>query len=40
MGMDSRKLSARIKQPGHDRTFRTSETNFVEALHQLLPADD
>lgn len=34
--MDSAKLSARAKQPGHDRTFRASETNFIEALHQIL----
>lgn len=37
MGMDSAKLSARTRQPGHDRTFRTSETNFVEALRAILP---
>ncbi len=40
MGMDSAKLSARIKQPGHDRTFKISETNFDGALRELLPADD
>lgn len=38
--MDSAKLSARIKQPGHDRTFRVSETNFSDALVELLPASD
>lgn len=32
-------LSARVKQPGHDRTFRTSETLFVAALRRLLPQD-
>lgn len=36
MGMDSKKLSARTKQPGHDRTFTTSETNFSEALRSFL----
>ena len=36
MGMDSAKLSARAKQPGHDRTFRTAETNFVAALEEIL----
>jgi hypothetical protein len=39
MGMDSKKLSAREKQPGHDKTYRTSEENFVEALRLLLPPD-
>jgi len=37
--MNSEKLSARQTQPGHDRTFVTSETNFVNALHEILPAD-
>lgn len=36
MGMDSAKLSARARQPGHDRTFETSEANFVDALRTLL----
>jgi hypothetical protein len=36
MGMDSRKLSQRQRQPGHDRTFRTSEANFIEAARQCL----
>lgn len=39
MGMDSKKLSARLKQPGHDRTFRASETNFIRALDTILPSD-
>jgi hypothetical protein len=39
MGMDSVKLSARTKQPGHDRSFRESELNFVTALQEILPAD-
>lgn len=34
--MDSKKLSARRKQPGHDRTFAASETNFSEALRAIL----
>lgn len=34
--MDSKKLSARAKQPGHDRTFQASETNFIEALETIL----
>ena len=40
MGMDSAKLSARAKQPGHDRTFKTSETNFVRALRAILSQDE
>lgn len=36
MGMDSKKLSARAKQPGHDRTFRESETRFIDALKKIL----
>jgi hypothetical protein len=34
--MDSRKLSARAKQPGHDRTFVLSETNFIDAARAGL----
>jgi hypothetical protein len=37
--MDSRQLSARARQPGHDRTFVESETNFVAALQKILDAD-
>lgn len=37
--MDSRRLSARLRQPGHDRTFTTSETNFVVALKLILPEE-
>ncbi|MEK6719876.1 MAG: hypothetical protein AABZ33_04300 [Chloroflexota bacterium] len=37
--MDSARLSARTKQPGHDRTFTTSETNFVKALTLILPPE-
>lgn len=40
MGMDSAKLSARARQPGHDRTFRESEQNFVAALHKILDPDE
>jgi len=36
VGMDSGKLSARAKQPGHDRSFEESETNFVDALEYIL----
>ena len=39
MGMDSEKLSARTKQPGHDRTFLTSEANFIEAARKCLDPD-
>lgn len=35
-GMDSEKLSARTRQPGHDRTFAVSETNFIAAAHRCL----
>lgn len=34
--MDSGKLSARAKQPGHDATFRKSEENFVKALQLIF----
>ena len=37
--MNSERLSARARQPGHDRTFVTSENNFVRALAMILPAD-
>lgn len=37
--MDSRRLSQRAKQPGHDRTFVASETNFVQALRSIVPND-
>lgn len=38
--MDSARLSARIRQPGHDRSFRESEQNFFAALDDALPKDD
>lgn len=34
--MDSERLSQRAKQPGHDRTFLTSETNFSAAARRCL----
>lgn len=37
-GMNAEKLSARTRQPGHDRTFRVSEQNFIEAAREVLPA--
>ena len=36
-GMDSRKLSARTKQPGHDRTFERSEASFIDVARTALP---
>ncbi len=36
MGMDSKKLSEREKQPGHDRTFRKSEVAFIETATRCL----
>ena len=39
MGMDSEKLSAREKQPGHDQTFRVSEGNFIEVARRALDPD-
>jgi hypothetical protein len=38
-GMDSAKLSARLKQPGHDRTFEASEKSFIAVARACLPAD-
>ena len=34
--MNSERLSSRLKQPGHDRTFEDSETNFVAIARQVL----
>jgi hypothetical protein len=39
MGMDSKRISRRAKQPGHDRTFLASEANFVHAAQGCLDAD-
>lgn len=36
MSMDSKKLSARAKQPGHDRTFEHSESEFITLLREAL----
>lgn len=36
MPMDSSRLSARTRQPGHDRSFVFSETTFDDALQVLL----
>jgi hypothetical protein len=36
MGMNSERLSARLRQPGHDRTFLASESNFVEIATRCL----
>lgn len=38
-GMNAKKLSARSRQPGHDRTFKVSENNFVAAPQAILPPD-
>ena len=38
--MNSEKLSARSKQPGHDTSFRQSEENFVQALRDILPEEE
>lgn len=38
-GMNSERLSARKRQPGHDQTFRESERNFIEAARLVLPPD-
>jgi hypothetical protein len=34
--MDSKKLSARPKQPGHDQTYLASEQNFIKAARACL----
>jgi len=36
MGIDSEKLSRRLRQPGHDRTFEFSEKSFVKAARLIL----
>lgn len=40
MGMDSAKLSARAKQPGHDRSFAAAESNFINALRKILDEEE
>ncbi|MEY4364746.1 MAG: Type restriction enzyme MunI [Actinomycetota bacterium] len=37
-GMNSKKLSERARQPGHDRSFVVSESNFVNVAQLVLPA--
>lgn len=39
-GMNSEKLSARAKQPGHDRTFEASERKFIEAAQRCLDPNE
>lgn len=34
--MNSKRLSERAKQPGHDRTFLSSESQFIEAARDCL----
>lgn len=36
MGMDSKRLSRRIKQPGHDQSFMFSEQQFSACLRSFL----
>ena len=38
-GMNSEKLSARSRQPGHDQSFRKSEADFIKAAQAVLPSD-
>ena len=35
-GMNSERLSARERQPGHDQTFRASEKNFIDSARSVL----
>lgn len=35
-GMDSKRLSARSRQPGNDLTYRESESRFVQVARQCL----
>lgn len=39
-GMNAEKLAARTRQPGHDRSFVVSESNFIKAATKILPAGD
>ena len=36
--MNSERLSARSRQPGHDKSFRASEENFITAAQSVLPS--
>jgi hypothetical protein len=38
VGMDSKRLSERTKQPGHDQTYVVSETSFVTMAREVLGA--
>lgn len=38
-GMDSKRLSARAKQPGDDWTYRESEANFIAVARHCLDAE-
>lgn len=37
-GMNSKSLSARLRQPGHDSTFRLAEANFVAVATRVIEA--
>lgn len=39
MGMDSKRLSTRDKQPGDDQTYLVSEANFIEHARECLDAE-
>lgn len=39
MPMDSEKLSARSKQPGHDQSYQASEANFIDVARRCLDSD-
>lgn len=38
-GMNSTKLAARSRQPGHDQDWKDSETDFIKVAKQALDAD-
>ena len=40
MGMDSKRLSKRKKQPGHDRTFEAREARVSACLRELLNPEE
>ncbi len=35
-GMDSKRLSERLVQPGHDQTYRESEKSFIQVARRCL----
>lgn len=39
-GMNSRRLSERARQPGHDRSFEHSESVFIRVARQCLRGDE